>query len=387
MTQYARMGVILLTIMALWGGAVSAVQAQADLKLTKELLSDGPLFAGDQADWRVTLTNSGDEPATDIEVKDILGDFLTLIEAVPGSGTNIETKDAEVSWFIEDLAAEQFATLDVKTTVTDNAVAGEIENCAEIVTSTPVQATDPVCAGAEVSPTVSLDVTIKPETLNLKSRGVFTVFIRFSEETDEYSFADLSKLECSGAEPQKLQVTQKDGGTLMAKDRRQDLVDVAAGEEVTITCEVTLTSDGESVKFAGSDTLRVIGEKKKGLDAFFAGILDTVLPVEDEGDEQAGDQAITTTPTPTATTTPVQNRGQLKKQERSQDGSCTENCDGAGQQDSRGNGKKAGTDDTVTGSGEKGNNGKGNGNNADTGNGNGNGNKPDTEKGNGKNKK
>jgi uncharacterized repeat protein (TIGR01451 family) len=382
MTNYTRIGAILFIAMALWGGAVSAAHAQANLELTKTLLSKEPLFAGDQALWKITLTNSGDAPATDIEVTEIPGDFLTLVNAVPSTGTNL----AGTSWSIPELAADQFATLSLETTVTEDAAVGELQNCAEITSSTPAQDTEPVCASGETSPTVKLDVTIKPETLNLKSRGVFTVFIRFSEETTDFDFGDLSSLECNGAKPTKLHITQKDGGTLMAKYRRQDLVDVVAGDQVPITCEVTISTDGGDVKFAGTDTLRVIGEKKKGLDAFFAGILDTVLPVEDDEEEVAGDQT-TTTVQPTAT--PSLNRGQLKKAEQNTDGSCTENCNAAGSQDNRGNGKKSGADDqtSVTGSSDKGNQGKGNDNSADKGNGKGNSNKPDNEKGNGNNKK
>ena len=382
MTKYAKTAALILIALALWGGAVSAAQAAATLQLKKELLSEGPLFAGDEADWLVTVTNPGGVAVEGIQVKDVLEDFLTLIEAKPSKDLNVVTNDGEILWSIETLPAHESTTLTLKTTITEDTEAEEIGNCAEI-TAPEEEITQPVCTTpVEVSPTLNiLDVTIKPETLNLNSRGVITVFIRFSEETD-YSFADLSRLECADAEAKKMQVTQKDGGTLMAKYRRQELVDVAAGEEVTITCEVTLTDDGEDVKLAGSDTLRVIGEKKKGLDAFFAGILDTVAPLDEvgEGTDETGT-------TPTATTTPALNRGQLKKQERNQDGSCTENCDVAGSQDTRGNGKKAGTDDSVTGSDGKGNQGKGNGNDADNGNGKGNSNKPDNEKGNGKNKK
>ncbi len=393
MTQYARIGAILFIALALWGSAVSAVHAEdtdggsttvtaEDLQLTKTLKTGGSLFAGDEAVWEITIRNNADVTAENVQVTEDLGGSLVLSEN--GADPHEGTYEGSV-WTIDELLPHESATLTLTTTVAEDAEVGKLENCVKITSPAPAQGIEPVpvCTSGKTSPTVGLDVTIKPETLNLKSRGVFTVFIRFSEETTAYSFEDLSLLECGGAPPEKLHVNQKDGGTLMAKYRRQQLKEVAAGEEVTITCEVTLTSDGESVKFAGSDTLRVIGEKKKGLDAFFSGILDTILPVGDEGDEVAEDQATT----PTATDTPALNRGQLKKQERNQDGSCTENCDGAGPQDTRGNGKKAGTDDSVTGSDEKGNQGKGNDNNADNGDGKGNGNKPDKNKGNSNNKK
>lgn len=389
MTKYSRIGAIFLIAMALC--VVSAVHAQGELTLEKTLLTEEPVYAGDRVDWEVQLANSdGGTTAMDIEVAEILGDFLTLINAVPDPGTNFQA----LTWSIPELDAGESVTLTLETRVADDAEKGDVvENC---VTFTPIAddvvSTELVCDSTTIAgPSTTATITIKPETLNLKSRGVFTVFIKMD---DDYPLSAIDgweeALKCGGATLNRLQVTQKDGGTLMAKFRRQDLDKdmVKAGEEVEITCEGIISSGGETVKVRGTDTIRVIGEKKKGMDAFFAGILDTIFPIEDDGEEATGDQTATTTET---TPTPALNRGQLKKAERNGEADCTENCDSADSQTGRGNGKKSGTDsgNTVTGSGDKGNQGKGNGDTADTGNGNGKGNsnKPDNEKGNDKNKK
>ena len=57
----------------------------------------------------------------------------------------------------------------------------------------------------------------------------------------------------------------KDGGTLIAKFHRQDLENVTAGEGVQINCSGTFSVNGKIITVEGSDTIRVIGEKK-GLD-------------------------------------------------------------------------------------------------------------------------
>ena len=396
MKQYTRIGALLLIAIALGFGAVPAVQAQetADLALFKSLQTEGPIFAGDQVVWVLTLTNNGPAEATGIQVTEDmsgLGEY-TLDGSEASEGTAYENP----VWSIPALSGGASATLTLTTTVAED---GDRKNRAEI-TAMDQEDSDPsnneASASTGVSPSTTAEITVKPETLNLGSRGVFTVFIKFGEDypLDAIDLRE-SSLVCNGAEPKKFQVTQKDGGTVMAKYRRQDLGDMIAGDEVTITCEGTILSGEETVKVTGSDTIRVIGEKKKGLDALLAGLLDTVLPLDDET-EDAADKDTTTATTPTPGQDQARNRGQLKK--GTGDGVCTGECTGctgdcnAGDAPgSQGNGKKAGTsdDDSVTGSQGKGNHGNRNGNQADTGNDNGmgNGNKPEKEKGNGNGKK
>jgi hypothetical protein len=102
---------------------------------------------------------------------------------------------------------------------------------------------------------IEATVIIKPETLNLTSKGVFTAFIQLPEDYD-IADIDISTVVCEGAAAVKGMV---DGETYIAKFNRQDLVDVEPGDEVTLTVMGEL-SDG--TKFIGSDTIRVIEQGK-----------------------------------------------------------------------------------------------------------------------------
>jgi Domain of unknown function DUF11 len=418
MKQMTRIGTILLIAIVLGFGAVPAVQAQdgaeADLALDKILFQAGePLFAGDQAIWNLSLTNNGPDDATGIQVtEDMSGlGLFTLDRVEAGEGTTFENP----VWSIPVLANGASVTLNLTTKVAGE---GDLVNRATI-TAMDQEDSDPsndqASASTSVGQSIKAEIEVKPETLNLGSRGVFTVFIRFGGDypLDAVNLEE-SSLVCNGAEPEKLHVTRKDGGTLMAKYRRQDLVDMEPGAEVTggeetargekvltITCEGMILFGEETVKVTGSDTVRVTGKKKKGLDAFLAGILDTVLPLDDEVGVAGGeDSATTISATPTPGQEQGRNHGQLKK--GNGDAACTGDCSAAAPPASQGNGEKTGTttdnsvtgsqgngnkagtsdDDSVTGSRDNGNRGNGNGNMADAGNdnGGGNSNRPEKEK-------
>ena len=402
MIQITRMGALLLLAMVLGLGAVPAVQAQgtADLALEKTLQADGPIFAGDPVVWILTLANLGPEDATNVAVTEDLSGLgeYTLGDPDASDGTTY----TDPVWSVPVLAHGSSVTLTLTTTLASD---GEKTNTAAITAADqedPNSENNEVSKSTGISPSITAEIEVKPETLNLGSRGVFTVFITFGEDYPQGEIElEKESLLCNGATPKKIHVNQKDGGTLMAKFRRQDLKaaepDTEPGEDattdeeatdgegtLTITCEGTILSGEETVKFTGSDTVRVTGEKKKGLDALIAGFLDTVLPVDDETEDAADEDATTSTTTPTPGQKPTLNRGQLKK--GTGDAACTGDCSAAETPGSQGNGKKSGAadDDSVTGSQGKNNQGNGNGNAADDGNGNGRGNnnKPDKEKGN-----
>jgi len=422
MTRITRLGALLLIAIALGFGAIPAVQAQdsADLALEKVLFQTGePLFAGDQVSWNLTLTNEGPAAATNIKVAEDfsgLGDF-TLDSSEAGEGTTFDGTE----WSIPALAAGEYTTLNLTTTINGN---GQLTNSASITASDQedlVTANNQASATTGVGASITAEIEVKPETINLGSRGVFTVFITFD---GDYSMdaidLEASSLFCNGIEAKKLHVNQKNGGTLMAKFPRLDLnvpePDAEAGNDagtsdeadddedigdqapegektLTITCEGTIQFGEETVEVSGTDTVRVTGEKKKGLDALFARFLDKVLPLDDETEDEAIEETGTSTGTPTPGKKPTLNPGQEKK--GNGDGVCTGDCSAAPTPGSQGNGKKSGTpdDDSVTGSqanGKKGgtsddtvtgSQGNGNQGNAD---GQGNSNKPEKEKGNGR---
>lgn len=98
---------------------------------------------------------------------------------------------------------------------------------------------------------IPADVRIKPETLNLKNKGVFTVFIRLPKQ---YSIndIDLTTVRAEGASVIRGVVAND---TLIVKFRSQDLQNVKPGEEVELTVSGEL-KDGSI--FKGTDTVRVI---------------------------------------------------------------------------------------------------------------------------------
>jgi len=99
-----------------------------------------------------------------------------------------------------------------------------------------------------------IEVRIKPETLNLKSKGEFTAFITLPEG---YNIRDwnIGNLSCEDAPMVKGVIS---GNMYIAKFKRQDLQGIEPGDAVTLTVEGTFTYDGMPAQIQASDTVRVI---------------------------------------------------------------------------------------------------------------------------------
>ncbi|HEY9204518.1 MAG TPA: hypothetical protein VIO58_01245 [Candidatus Methanoperedens sp.] len=104
-------------------------------------------------------------------------------------------------------------------------------------------------------------VEIKPETLNLASNGKFTAFITLPDGYDVEDI-DIETVRAEGARALKDEISKKDGGTLIVKFNRQDLVDVPVGNDVTLWVTGKVRSDGALVDFEGSDEIKVIDSNK-----------------------------------------------------------------------------------------------------------------------------
>jgi hypothetical protein len=105
---------------------------------------------------------------------------------------------------------------------------------------------------------IPANVSIKPETLNLASQGVFTAFIQLPEG---YNVADIdvSTVQCGGAKAIRGQVAEDN--TFIAKFNRQDdLIGIEPGTEVTLTVTGKLV---DGAVLSGSDTIRVIDKGGK----------------------------------------------------------------------------------------------------------------------------
>jgi len=103
----------------------------------------------------------------------------------------------------------------------------------------------------------TITIEIKPETLNLGSKGVFTAFIT------NVTAINISTVECEGAPAVRGMASEEDNGTYIVKFNRQDLTNVSEGDNVTLTVTGEL-NDG--TPFEGNDTIRVIDKGRWGLE-------------------------------------------------------------------------------------------------------------------------
>ncbi|WAC05253.1 MAG: PKD domain-containing protein [Methanoregula sp.] len=103
--------------------------------------------------------------------------------------------------------------------------------------------------------TIPATIRIEPETLNLKSKGVFTAFITLPSGYNVNNI-DVASLVCEGAHAKSGHATG--GGEYIAKFERQDLVGIVPGDAVTFTVVGNVIVNGNPIEFRGSDTIRVI---------------------------------------------------------------------------------------------------------------------------------
>ena len=109
---------------------------------------------------------------------------------------------------------------------------------------------------------IPANVTIKPETLNFKSKGLFTAFISLPEPYN-ITGINISTAVCEGAPAVKGMAA--DNNKYIAKFDREDLrEDLPTGDEVERTVTGKVFYNGDYADFEGRDTVRVIdkGEGK-----------------------------------------------------------------------------------------------------------------------------
>ena len=298
--------------------AASAVEPQAELNVTKVVGSTGPYAVNDTVTWMVTVWNNGPDEALDIVLKEDIsqlsghGDISVAVD----DGTY---DDATGTWTIPSLANASSASL---TLVTNFSTPGKKINSISIINQTPKDSI-PGNTSAESSVDIvdhlllSADLKIRPTTLNIDSKGVFTVFITLNVSKDTGAEAAKPKIDfatstltCSEAEMIRATTSNKDGGTLMAKFYREDLRNVTNGTGVMVNCSGTLMVDGESIYVEGSDTIRVI--ERKGLDKFFSDMKKFLGIEKDETDINQTEDGTATTAV-TLNPESYKNKGQEKK--------------------------------------------------------------------------
>jgi hypothetical protein len=302
-------------------------ETQADLTVSKVVSSAGPYETDDEVTWVVTVRNNGPGNATNITLAEDGSqlDGLKTITVAAGSGEFNTTTNL---WNIDELGNATSATLTLTTTFSTQ---GDKTNKVAI---TSFSETDPVVSDNHAEATVQInasdtipldipvtaDLKIRPTTLNLKSKGVFTVFVTLKGILGEPLAGNPPKprinsagssLTCSGAEMIRMSVSNKDGGTLIAKFHRQDLENVTAGEGVRVNCSGTLTVDGKAIDVEGSDTIRVIGEKSD-IDKIFSRLLKFLGLAKDDveiTEDDDGNVTLTVSLNPDD----FRNSGQMKK--------------------------------------------------------------------------
>lgn len=187
---------------------------------TADAGSDQTIYAGDM----VIFNGSATDPGCD-DLK---------FEWKFGDGANATGLNATHSYFDQGHYTVTFSIID------DD---GGVGTDTTIITVNPIPAS----------------VTIKPETLNLKSRGIFIAFIRLPKG---YHAAHINSktVVCEGAPAL--------GGfgfhnTFIAWFNIQKLVDVPTGDAVTLTVIGKVFYNGGKAGFEGSDTIRVIDKGKR----------------------------------------------------------------------------------------------------------------------------
>ena len=267
-------GIILLALVLAIPVASAADGMNADLNVSKVVSSAGPYQVNDEVTWAITLRNDGPANATNITLSDTISPFTGLrqVTAVAGSGEYNTTTNI---WSIGELKNATTATLTLKTNFSTE---GTRTNRINI---TGLDETDPVAdnnvAEAEVHINASgpiikdgplaAKLVIRPTTLNLNSKGVFTVYVTLTgtgfrpagqwSKTPGIDYAN-SSLTCNGADLVRTTASDKEGRTLIAKFHRADLENVTNGDGVKVTCSGTLAVNDTTIPVEGSATIRVI---------------------------------------------------------------------------------------------------------------------------------
>jgi hypothetical protein len=284
MTRLVRMmtAAILLALVFTTGIASAADynETHADLNVSKAVISAVPYIIDDEVTWAVTIRNDGPANATNITLKEDISRLFGLSHLTAVADKGIFNTSTNI-WSIDRLNNATSATLSIRTNFTSE---GSKTNR---ITITGLNETDPVPGNNHAEAVVqfntsgsnkkdepvSANLVIRPTTLNLNSKGLFTVYISLTgagyksldgSKKPRVDYAN-SSLTCSGADMVRASVSNKDGGTLIAKFHRYDLENVTPGNGVIINCSGTLKVDDAIVTVEGNDTIRVIGERK-GLD-------------------------------------------------------------------------------------------------------------------------
>ncbi|MDH7593301.1 MAG: DUF11 domain-containing protein [Methanomicrobiales archaeon] len=311
-----------LVILLLLFAGVNAVSAAVDLSMSKTP-AGGPCYVGDGCVWRISVYNEGPDDAFNITVLDEI-DEKGIFGSWSGDG---EFNVSNGEWFIETLGNRSYANLSIDVMYETNGthcnsvmITSINDSAPEETDSDPSNNYDTACV--DLARTVSVNLVIKPETLNLNSRGVFSVFIDV-EGIGDSGTVDLNDINitCGEAILRKLMPAgavdgDEENGDAVKSNRQRIIakferthLNTTAGDAVEINCTGYVTVGGERIKVEGSDTIRVIHEKRLSIP--FLNRLLAFFGISTGSDEEVGGE--TAYEDEAVPDIPYRNLGQAKK--------------------------------------------------------------------------
>jgi conserved repeat domain len=306
------------------------VQAPActtsNLSLKKSVIGRSTSNLSETIVWRIEATNHNTSASIPVQIAEQAPAGCTIQQYNASKGT--VTGDV---WSV-NLTANGSANLDVRVSCPKVCGTRTLTNTARITSpapsvdaspsdntaTSPVTIEAPACAG----------MTVRPITLNLKSKGVLTVFFTIggqmtSVEEDEEDDDDdsvegvhidreASSLSCNGVDASKILFSMKNGGTVIGKFPRQALeLEVDEGT-ASLDCEGSIVlSNGTVADVQGNTTLKVIHAEARQQQSLIQRILAFLGLASQNIDEEDDDSDVDTTPTIDIEN--VKNFGQLKK--------------------------------------------------------------------------
>jgi hypothetical protein len=238
-------------------GAFTAPVLAQEVTIEKTV-SEGPYFAGDEITWTVTVTNNESEEV-DLVVQEDTSGLKNVTWISNTSDAAGYTFSPEGVWTFT-LPAGESANLTLVTAFNESGSQTNRANITLVNGSYPLTILD-ADATITLGKTVTATLEIKPETLNLHSKGLFTVFINVTNITDGAEIdLENSNLTCNDSVLKKFAGNGKN--KIIAKFARTGL-GVEAAENATITCVGEVAVGEEIIRVQGSDTIRVIGEPRE----------------------------------------------------------------------------------------------------------------------------
>jgi hypothetical protein len=227
--------VVLIGILIGCGTISAALAADTCTDPVLKTIGDKSVYEEEELTFTIGVTN-----------ETLTGMVYSIVNAP--SGSHFNTTSGEFNW---TPAIGQNGTYH---DIQFNATVDDCYNTSNITITVYPKSAKPVTATVE----------IKPETINLASKGVITAFITVPSGFDAKNVT-ANTLTCNEAPALRVMYADADGGRLIAKFSRPALVNVSPGDEVQLNVTGTITSKSGTITVCGNDTVRVINPKARGL--------------------------------------------------------------------------------------------------------------------------